>query len=500
MTPPTMTSEAPVTVDRRNSLVSWRTRAGDRGAGFRGTSPQRHGRRDYILRRVLAVADLAAIGTALVVALAVTKGTAPMPTQLVWSLGTVPVWLVLFKLYGLYDRDAKRISHTTVDDIPALLHALVIGSLLLWLYFDALAPGKLLFEQILLFACVTMLLAVSFRAASRGSLTRMGSAERVLLVGEAEITATLVRKMQSHPEYALEPVGLVASDSSSPGASALPILGDIDELPALVDRHDIDRIIVSPVEIDQHRVMDLLYRCKQLSRKVSLLPSVSEAMGPSTEIDDLEGITVLGLNPPILSRSSRFMKRALDVLGAGLALLVMGPLAILIATAIKLDSRGPVLFRQQRVGKGGRPFALLKFRTMVADAEQRREALVAQSSDPHWLKLERDPRITRVGRFLRMTSLDELPQLWNVLRGEMSLVGPRPLIESEDQLVEGWGRGRLDLTPGITGYWQVLGRTIIPFAEMVKLDYLYVTNWSLWADIRLILRTLPAVLTRRGAN
>ncbi len=137
---------------------------------------------------------------------------------------------------------------------------------------------------------------------------------------------------------------------------------------------------------------------------------------------------------------------------------------------------------------------------MVNDAEERRAALLEHSDDPNWLKLERDPRITRVGRLLRRTSLDELPQLGNVLRGDMSLVGPRPLIEAEDDLVLGWGRERLDLTPGITGYWQVLGRTRIPFEEMVKLDYLYVMNWSLWSDVRLIIRTLPTIVGGRGAN
>ena len=137
---------------------------------------------------------------------------------------------------------------------------------------------------------------------------------------------------------------------------------------------------------------------------------------------------------------------------------------------------------------------------MAADAEERREALLAHSKDPDWLLLDHDPRVTRVGRVLRLSSLDELPQLWNVLKGEMSLVGPRPIIASEDRQLEGWRRSRIDLTPGVTGLWQVLGRTSIPFEEMVKLDYLYVTNWSLWTDIRLIMRTLPAVLLRRGAN
>jgi lipopolysaccharide/colanic/teichoic acid biosynthesis glycosyltransferase len=137
---------------------------------------------------------------------------------------------------------------------------------------------------------------------------------------------------------------------------------------------------------------------------------------------------------------------------------------------------------------------------MHRDAEARREELLAESIDPNWLHIENDPRITRVGQRLRHLSLDELPQLWNVLKGEMSLVGPRPLIESEDRMIGGWGRSRLDLTPGMTGVWQVLGRTNIPFEEMVKLDYLYVTSWTLWTDIRLILRTVPVVVTRRGAN
>jgi lipopolysaccharide/colanic/teichoic acid biosynthesis glycosyltransferase len=181
-------------------------------------------------------------------------------------------------------------------------------------------------------------------------------------------------------------------------------------------------------------------------------------------------------------------------------LLLTAPLMLAIAVAIKIDSHGPAMFAQQRVGKLGRRFSLRKFRTMEADAEKHRETLLAESKDPGWLLLESDPRVTRVGRFLRLASLDELPQLWNVLKGEMSLVGPRPLIEDEDRRVTGWTRQRLDLTPGLTGLWQVLGRTSIPFEEMVKLDYLYVMNWSLWSDLRLLIRTLPVVFTRRGAN
>ena len=181
-------------------------------------------------------------------------------------------------------------------------------------------------------------------------------------------------------------------------------------------------------------------------------------------------------------------------------LVLSAPVWIVAAIAVKLDSPGPILFRQSRIGRAGRPFRLTKFRSMIADAETRREALLAMSRQDKWLDLEHDPRITRVGRFLRHTSIDELPQLWNVLKGDMSLVGPRPLIAEEDRNVSGWARRRLDLTPGITGPWQVMGRARIPFEQMIMLDYLYVANWSLWADVKLLIQTVPVVLTRRGAN
>jgi exopolysaccharide biosynthesis polyprenyl glycosylphosphotransferase len=223
-------------------------------------------------------------------------------------------------------------------------------------------------------------------------------------------------------------------------------------------------------------------------------------MGSAATIDHLEGITLIGINTPRLARSNRALKRAMDIVGAAMLLLITAPLWIAAAIAVKLDSPGPVLFRQSRIGRRGKPFKLAKFRSMVIDAEARREALLAQSRQAAWLDLEHDPRITRVGRFLRSSSLDELPQLWNVLRGDMSLVGPRPLIEEEDRNVSGWARGRLDLTPGITGMWQVMGRVSIPFEQMIMIDYLYVANWSLWTDIKLILQTVPVVFTRRGAN
>ena len=200
-----------------------------------------------------------------------------------------------------------------------------------------------------------------------------------------------------------------------------------------------------------------------------------------------------------LTRSSARFKRLFDLIGASLGLLAVSPLLIAVAIAIKLDSRGPVFFRQQRVGRHGKRFQMLKFRTMVPEAEAMKESLRHRNEAQDGLfKIADDPRVTRVGSFLRKSALDELPQLFNILKGEMSLVGPRPLVIEEDQRVEGWHRRRLELTPGMTGHWQILGPSRVPLAEMVAIDYLYVANWSLWKDVKILLRTVPHVLGRHG--
>jgi lipopolysaccharide/colanic/teichoic acid biosynthesis glycosyltransferase len=194
------------------------------------------------------------------------------------------------------------------------------------------------------------------------------------------------------------------------------------------------------------------------------------------------------------------VKRTLDIFGAGLSLVILAPVFAVIAAGIRLSSPGPVLFIQRRVGRHGRPFRLAKFRTMVCGAEALIDDLKVDSRDPHWLLLDRDPRVTRVGRVLRAASLDELPQLWNVLRGDMSLVGPRPLIERDHRLVADWARQRTSVRPGLTGLWQVVGRTGVSFEEMLTLDMRYVHSWSLRHDAALLVRTIPAVVTGRGAN
>jgi exopolysaccharide biosynthesis polyprenyl glycosylphosphotransferase len=451
----------------------------------------------------LAVVDAVAITAALVLAFAASSEH-PV-NDIVWLLPVLPLWLGLFGLYGLYGRDVKRIGQRTLDDVPLLFHALLLGALGLWAYYRVLPEPKLVLAEILVFGIASMGLILGLRWLTRHLATSIFGPERVLLVGETPVIPALVRKMRSHPEYALEPVGIIRQNEVSSAAAAAPplhVLGTLREshMLDLIQLHDIDRVIVSQEEVDDDAMLELFRECGRAQVKVSILPRGVETMGPSMEVDDIEGVTVLGLNPLVLSRSSRALKRSMDVVGASVALVLALPLMLLAAAAVKLTSRGPVFFRQARVGRSGKTFTLYKFRTMVRDAESRTQELMAASEDPHWLKLEHDPRITRVGGLLRLLSIDELPQLWSVLTGNMSLVGPRPLTPADHEQVDEWARIRLDLAPGITGLWQVLGRTSIPFEEMIKLDYVYVTNWSLWTDLRLLIKTVPAVVRRRGAN
>ncbi len=232
---------------------------------------------------------------------------------------------------------------------------------------------------------------------------------------------------------------------------------------------------------------------------MSVVPRLLEVVGSSSTFDEVDGIWLLGVRQFGLVRSSELLKRIMDVTVAGAGLLLLGPLFVILTIAVKLDSRGPVFFKQPRIGQRGDRFWMLKFRSMVRDAEARKAELLQHNEAQGGLfKITEDPRITHVGKLLRRTSLDELPQLINVLRGDMSLVGPRPLVPDEDALIEGWQRRRLAVKPGMTGLWQIFGSSRIPMHEMVKIDYIYGANWSLWLDLRILLRTVPYVLSRRG--
>ena len=464
----------------------------------------RYARRDTATRWALLIADMFSIELALLVA-AVAAGVRPQALELaVYGLVVLPVWALLFKIYGLYDREIKRISHSGIDDLPWVFHAMVVGTLLFWFYIKLVPPEQMPISEVAWFAAASVLAIIVMRSLTRrGLLAALGS-EKVLVAADGPSCELVARKLASHPEYGQEPVALLLPSGGPISAVARniaePLVGGAREVEKIVSAGGVDRVIVAREDYEGSEVVSMIDVCRRYGVKIGVVPGAADAFGPSLELDEVEGLTILGVNPPVLGRTTRALKRSFDLAIAVPILILAAPVMVAAAIAVRLDSPGPAIYRQSRVGQGCRVFTLLKFRTMFQGADSQYETLLKDSSDPNWLHLQHDPRVTRVGSLLRRTSIDELPQLFNVLRGEMSLVGPRPLPELEDAAVKGLHRGRLDLVPGITGLWQVLGRTSIPFEEMVKLDYIYVANWSIWMDIRLLMRTLPAVLRQRGVN
>ncbi|HJQ51003.1 MAG TPA: exopolysaccharide biosynthesis polyprenyl glycosylphosphotransferase, partial [Gaiellaceae bacterium] len=372
-----------------------------------------------------------------------------------------------------------------------------------WLFFVFAWLTKVahpVLTKLLLFWALAVLFVPLARALARAAArTRASFVQNTVIVGAGDIGQGIAEKLLRHPEYGVNVVGFIDSEPKEPvrDVGDLTILGPPERLATIIRAFDIERVIIAFARGPHDRVLSLIRTLKDAFVQVDIVPRYFELIGPSTAVSSVEGVPVLCLPPRALGLSARMLKRATDLVISTLGLVLLSPLLLLAAMAIKLDTAGPVFFRQPRVGQAGREFSIAKFRTMVHDADSQKQTVAHlnkhANGDPRMFKVPNDPRVTRVGRILRGMSLDELPQLWNVFRGEMSMVGPRPLIPEEAQHVADWGQRRLDLKPGITGLWQVLGRSDIPFEEMVRLDYLYVTNWSLWHDLRLMCGTLPAM-------
>jgi exopolysaccharide biosynthesis polyprenyl glycosylphosphotransferase len=464
------------------------------------------------VRRLLVAADVLALASAAIVAevaypkLALPSAFVTWEEALVFA-ASLPGWIVVAKLYRLYDHDADRTDHSTADDFVPLFHMVVVCTAVFWFvarvtHLATPAPGKLMSFVVvaIVFLCVLRALA---RAISH---RRIEYLQNTLIVGAGDVGQRIAQKLIGHPEYGINLVGLVDENPRAPrpGLEHVRIIGSSDNLPQLIMDYDVERVIIAFSNEPQHQTLALLRSVKDLDVQIDIVPRFFELLGPGVGMHTVEGLPLLGLPPMSLSRSSRFLKRGADLVIGAFAVLLFAPLFVLIMILIKVDSAGPVFFRQRRVGERDDVFEIWKFRTMAVDAESRKHEVAhlnmhaLQSGDGRMFKVPGDPRTTRIGRVLRRYSLDELPQLFNVLVGAMSLVGPRPLIPDEDQHVKAWGRRRLDLKPGITGPWQVLGRSGIPFEEMVSLDYLYVTSWSMWGDIKLLMKTLPLFL--RSAN
>jgi exopolysaccharide biosynthesis polyprenyl glycosylphosphotransferase len=473
--------------------------ASDHGVGVRG--PAASLRRESLFRRSLLVADAAAILGALTLTVLVSSRLIPL--HLTWaSLAGIPLLLVAAKTLGLYDRDETLLRKTTLDEAPKLLQLATLFTLVVWLSGRLVVVGTLdRREALFLWLALTALLILA-RATARRVALRIGEPERCLFIGDQRSAAMISPKLTGHSGINAKIVAHLDRDQVAPWSTDAFSARRLAEIRDLAETLDVHRAIIAPgwgPNAEAGDTLNLVRTLKAVGVRVSVLPRMLEVVGSSVEFDDLHGVTLMGVRSFVLTRSSASLKRAFDLVGASMGLLIISPLLIAFALAIKLDSRGPVFFRQLRVGRYGNRFYMLKFRTMVKDADAMKDSLRAHNEAQEGLfKIAEDPRVTRVGRLLRQSALDELPQLLNILRGEMSLVGPRPLVIDEDCRIAGWNRRRLELMPGMTGPWQILGPARVPLKEMVALDYLYVASWSLWTDVKILLRTVPHVLARRG--
>jgi exopolysaccharide biosynthesis polyprenyl glycosylphosphotransferase len=449
-------------------------------------------RRDTAYRIGLVVADMVAAAFAVAIGVMVLGHLHPNPAAFA-ALMIVPL---VAKVVGLYDRDEHLIRKTTLDEVPALFQAATLYTLILWISEYQLFDDGLMHRQVLALWGLFFVSMALARTLARRVVRVIARPERCLVIGDVDSAEPVRRKLRTNLDLNAILVGRVPLEDEAP----LPdVVGELDNLGIVLAEHDIDRVLIAPGHQDPELILHTIRMVKSMGVKVSVLPRLFEVVGSAVEFDDLDGIPLLGLRGQGLPRSSRMLKRAVDIAVASLILLLLGPALLLIALMIRLDSPGPVLFRQRRIGRHGHAFSIYKFRTMYDGADSMKQQLMSRNEGADgFFKIADDPRVTRVGRWLRKTYLDELPQLINVVRGEMSLVGPRPLVADEDRRINGWQRGRLDLTPGMTGFWQVLGSSRVPLHEMVKIDYLYATNWSLWLDLKVILRTVPYVLARRG--
>jgi exopolysaccharide biosynthesis polyprenyl glycosylphosphotransferase len=403
---------------------------------------------------------------------------------------------LLFARSGLYAARALRPGLTRIVGslfqvaFVALIFAVVNGEHFssYYLFYGSLAFA--IFYVSSLRAIYERLTAAVLRAA--------GYQRRAVLVGRGKHIGDVAHALADATHFPIEVVGYLSPNALP--ANGLRALGSLADLERVLSSAHIDEVIIADPEFPQDDAVELVDQCHRRGVSVRLAPSTMEILIHRAEFVPGQSVPLFELGPPVFEGVDFALKRTFDIVGATLLLIVLSPLLLIITLAVRLSSRGPILFRSMRRGIGQRPFPCLKFRTMHTDAEERQADLEELNEASGALfKIRDDPRLTRVGRMLRRFSLDELPQLVNVLRGEMSLVGPRPLPERDYEMLEDWHRKRYLVLPGITGLWQVSGRSELDFDDLVHLDFIYLESWSLALDLTILLKTVPAVFLRRGA-
>jgi exopolysaccharide biosynthesis polyprenyl glycosylphosphotransferase len=464
------------------------------------TGPRTSRRRGALLRRLLATGDWLALLAALCVATAATSTTDV--ATLFWATLFSPAWILVIKLHGLYDNDHRRIRHSTIDELPTLLSAGALGTIAL----DgllALSPvGPLSAGSAVVVGVGGLIGTVVVRGILRFLWHRFSEVANGIVVGPMDAVGVVARRVATHPETRLRLVGYLTPDDAPDGAEigGLKRLGAVGDISRIAEEHAVERVIVAEQDIGEVGAEQLIEECKLAGLGLTFLPRHYGLLGPGIELNRLAELPVLDFRFSDPSRSTVTMKRAIDIAGSGLLLALLSPLLAMIALLTLLDSGWPVLFRQRRAGKDGKPFTMVKFRTMVPGADKRLAELVdLKTLEEPAYKIADDPRVTRAGRLLRRTSLDELPQLFNVLRGDMSMVGPRPEEEAVVALYDERQRIRLAVKPGLTGPMQVYGRGDLTFEERLAMERDYLDNLSVTGDLAILLRTPRAIIRGEGA-
>jgi exopolysaccharide biosynthesis polyprenyl glycosylphosphotransferase len=457
-------------------------------------------KRGTVLAKMLFAGD--SLAAAAASAVAVTVLSLVSPEGFAFVVCATLLWPLAAFSIGLYRNDQLATWASAVTELPRAFVAIL---LITWPLFGVASILQLNHVVGLTFLTVAGVAAFAgiARTAVRSGLHRAHDLQqRTLILGSGIVAGQVVDKLNKNRQFGLIPVGLIDDDVHDVGTPDLPWLGRFDDLAEVIEMQGIDRVIIAFSRASHEQLLESIRACRDAGVSVDVVPRLFEFLDGIRALEQVGGLPLLSIGAPMLTSVSMAAKRVLDVLGSLALLTVLSPVLIAAAVAIKLESRGPVFFRQPRAGRGNSSFKLIKFRSMYVDAEERKAEMetLNEAGDGVMFKIREDPRVTKVGRFIRRFSIDELPQLFNVLKGEMSLVGPRPLIFPETAaLDENWHLRRLELRPGLTGPWQVYGRSQSPFQEMVRFDYQYVAGWSLARDIELLLATLPAVLSGRGA-
>lgn len=448
----------------------------------------------------LALADASAIGVGVLVA---SQWNSLDGGETIWALIAIPIWILVAKIDNLYDRDSRRIRHSTLDELPELLATAAITIAFAWAI-TSLLDARLSSSVMVVIGAVAFFVAIGLRGSVRWLYRRTAAAERTLVIGSGPTARLVAMRLLVQGGDHLELVGYAGASEggevSGPASIGAHYFGPPGNLPKVTAEQRVNRVVIADDELGARAVGEIIATCRSSQVAVTMVPANQAVLGPGTELNRIADVPILDFqfgDPP---RSTMAIKRSMDLIVSVSMLTLTAPLLALAALAIRLDSPGPVFFRQVRVGREGGNFTMFKLRTMVADAEEQLDSLIdLDALDEPAFKITDDPRVTRVGRLLRRSSFDEVPQFINVLMGNMSLVGPRPEEEAVVALYDDRQRQRLRVKPGLTGPMQVAGRGGLTFEERLALERDYVDSLTITGDVKILLRTPRAVVRGDGA-